>query len=361
MMKALLATVLATTPVATVTQLSLPPPTGPAKVGVVTAHLVDRSRPDPWVADERVRELMISVWYPARSVRGHQRAGWVTPGVAARINPPDSGFALPVTHGHVNAPPAAGRHPVILYSPGFGVERTSGTALIEDLASHGYVVVTIDHTHDANLVEFPDGRIATNAIPPPATPADEERLLNRVLDVRVTDTRFVLDQLRKMPLARTMDLSRVGMFGHSMGGAASAGTMLADRRVKAGLNLDGSFIGPVQDAGLDRPFLLMGSQSHDGEQDETWTRTWNNLRGKRYWIELEGSAHLSFSDFQVLLPQLGLPPDQVEPAVGTIDGERSVAIQRTYVRAFFDRHLRHRDGRLLDRPSPRYPEISFQP
>ncbi|MEU4625119.1 hydrolase [Actinoplanes sp. NPDC023801] len=359
MMKALLATVLAVTPVATVTRLSLPPPTGPAKVGVVTAHLVDRSRPDPWVATERFRELMVSVWYPARSVRGHQRADWVTPGVAARINTPDSGFTLPVTHGHLNAPAAAGKHPVILWSPGFGMERTSGTALAEDLASHGYVVVTVDHTHDAQFVEFPDGRIATNAIPPVATPAEEEQLIGKALDVRVTDTRFVLDRLRTMPLARHMDLSRVGMFGHSMGGAAAAGTMLADRRIRAGLNLDGSFAGPVLEAGLDRPFLLLGSESHDGEQDETWTRMWDNLRGKRYRMELDGSAHLSFSDFQVLLPQLGLPPDQVEPAVGTIDGPRSVAIQRAYVRAFFDRHLRHRDGRLLDRPSPRYPEIRF--
>lgn len=359
-MKALLSLVLAATPASTVTQLSLPPPTGPERVGVVTAHLIDRSRPDPWVASEKVRELMVSIWYPAWTVRGHERAGWVSPGVAERINPPDSPYALPVTHGYVGAPPAAGRHPVVLYSPGFGLERTSGTVLVEDLVSHGYVVVTIDHTHDANFVEFPGGRIATAAIEPPASPDEEERLLEKVVDVRVRDTRFVLDQLRRMPLARTMDLSRVGMFGASMGGTTAADVMLADRRVLAGVNLDGSFIGPILDRDLKRPFLLFGSDG-DGEQDETWTKVWDRLGGPRYWREIDGTKHLSFTDFQSLYPQLGLPADQVEPVVGTIDPARSVAVQRAFVRAFFDRHLRHRGGGILDRPSPRYPEVRILP
>jgi dienelactone hydrolase len=360
MLKALLSLVLAATPVPAVTPLSLPPPTGPARIGTVTAHLIDRSRPDPWVATEKNRELMVSIWYPARTVRGHQRADWVSPGIAARINPPGSPYALPVTHGHLGAPPAAGRHPVILYSPGFGLERTSGTTLVEDLAGHGYVVVTIDHTHDAGLVEFPDGRIATGAVAPPASPEEEEKLLEKVLDVRVRDTRFVLDELGRMPLAATMDLSRVGMLGASMGGATAAGVMHADRRVRAGINLDGSVVGPVLGSGLNRPFLLFGSDSH-GEQDETWTRLWDRLRGPRYRLEITGSAHLSFTDHQALLPQLGLPAEQVEPVVGTIGAHRSIAIQRTYVRAFFDRHLRQRGGGLLDRPSPRYPEVTFQP
>lgn len=361
MVNALLAAMLTVTAVATVTPLTLPVATGPAQIGTVTLHLVDRSRPDPWVASESARELMVQFWYPARSVHGYPRADWVSPGVAARINPPDSGFTLPVTHGHVGAPPEAGRHPVVLYSPGFGVERTSGTALVEDLASHGYVVVTIDHTHDANFVEFPDGRIATHAIPPPETPEQEEAMLRRVLDVRVADTRFVLDALRTVALAPAMDLSRVGMFGASLGGAAAAETMRRDRRVRAGLNLDGTFVGRVTDTGLDRPFLMMGSDRGDDEQDETWIKIWPKLHGPRYWVQLENSAHLSFTDFQVLLPQIGLPPEEVEPLVGSIDGRRSVAVQRAYVRAFFDRHLCHGDGRLLDRPSSRYPEIVFLP
>ncbi|MET0419265.1 MAG: hydrolase [Actinoplanes sp.] len=355
------------------TRLTLPAPTGAHQIGTVSLHLVDRSRADPWVPAEPARELMVQLWYPARSVQGHPRAGWVTPGVAARINPPGSGFTLPVTHGHTGAPAAAGRRPVVLYSPGFGGERTSSTALVEDLAAHGYVVVTIDHTHDAQFVEFPDGRIATHAVPPPTGPDDT---LDPVLDVRVADTRFVLDQLtaisrgrnpdasgRALPrgLGQALDLSRVGMFGHSLGGAAAADTMRADRRIRAGVNLDGTFFGRVTTTGLDRPFLMLGAEQDPADPDETWDRVWTRLRGPRHWLEIANTGHLSFSDYQVLLPQVGTPAEDREPLIGSIDGERSVAVQRAYLRAFFDRHLRHRDGRLLDGPSARYPEMLFLP
>ncbi len=337
-------------------RLTLPDPTGRHRIGTVSLHLTDRSRPDPWVPAEPARELMVQIWYPARSVHGHPRAGWVSPGVAARINPPGSGLRLPVTHGHIGAPAAPGRRPVVLYSPGFGLERTSSTALVEDLASHGYVVVTVDHTYDAQLVEFPDGRIAARAVPPDTDIA-------RALAVRVADSRFVLDRLTRtvLPHGITVDPARIGMLGHSLGGAAAADTMRADRRVRAGINMDGTFAGPVLGTGLDRPFLMLGAEPDPAEPDESWNRMWAGLRGPRHWLELRGARHLSFTDFQVLWPQAGVPAADSARAIGTIDGGRSVAVQRAYVRAFLDRYLRHRDGRLLAGPSPRHPEMLFRP
>ena len=360
----------------TITRLALPAPTGPERVGTVSLHLVDRSRADPWVATEPARELMVQVWYPARDVRGYPRADWVSPGVAAVVNPPGSGLDLPVTHGHTGAPAASGRRPVLLYSPGFGLERTASTALVEDLASRGFVVVTIDHTHDAQLVEFPGGRLATQAIPQPSDPAEADRILAKVLDVRVADTRFVLDQVaaigrgrnpdaegRALPrgLAQALDLSRVGMLGHSMGGATAGQAMLVDRRIRAGLNLDGTVYGSVLSAGLDRPFMLLGAEPEGAETDETWDQFWARLRGPRYRLQLDGTRHLSFTDFQVLFAQIRLPAEDLRRTVGTIDGQRSVAVQRAYVGAFFDRQLRHRGGRLLAGPSAGYPEMRFLP
>ena len=357
------------------TQLVLPEPTGPDRIGTVTLHLIDRSRPDPWVPSEPHRELMVQLWYPARHTRGQSRAPWVSPAVANLLNPPGSGFILPVTHGHVGAPIDRGRHPVVLYSPGFGLERTSGTAMVEQLASHGYVVVTIDHPHDANLVEFPDGRVAEHAVPQPTDPADAEAAIERAVDVRVADTRFTLDQLSavnrgdnpdagRRPLPRgitgSLDLSRVGMFGASLGGATAAAAMLADRRIRAGVNLDGTLFGPVLDHGLDRPFLQFGSELADGDEpDETWTALWERLRGPRLELQITGAAHLSFTDLHTLVQQSGLPADELAEQFGTIDAARSIDIQRAYLRAFFDRHLDRREGRLLDRPSPRFPEVVF--
>jgi predicted dienelactone hydrolase len=354
--------------------LVLPAPTGRERICTVSLHLIDRSRPDPWVATEPAREIMIQIWYPAGNVRGYSRAPWVSPGVAERINPPGSPFALPVTHGYVGAPASGGRYPVVLYSPGFGMERTGGTALVGELASQGYVVVTIDHTHDAQFVEFPDGRIATHAVPQPGSEAEAEEILATALAVRVADARFTLDRLaaltrghnpdaerRPLPrgLSRALDLSRVGFFGASLGGAAAAETMHDDRRVGAGANLDGTHFGQVVAAGLDRPFLLMGSDPHGDVGDESWDTLWSNLRGPRLELQLAGSGHLSFSDLQVLLPQVGASPEELEPLIGTIDGARSITVQGAYLCAWFDRHLRHRGGALLAGPSDRYPEMRF--
>jgi predicted dienelactone hydrolase len=363
----------ASTQAAPLTQLVLPEPTGHERIGTVSLHLIDRSRPDPWVPTTPVREIMVQIWYPAKDVRPYPRAPWVSPGVAARINPPGSPVLLPDTHAHAGATVDRGRHPVVVYSPGLGLERTASTALVEDLASHGYIVVTIDHTHDAQLVEFPGGRIETQAMPQPTEdPADEARIIAKALQARVADTRFTLDQLARInrghnpdagqrPLPRglrgALDLSRVAMFGHSLGGATAAETMYEDPRVKAGLNMDGSVSGPVVTAGLDRPFLLMASQGHGEDDDETWDSLWAHLRGPRHWLQLDGSGHMSFTDLQVLYPQAGVPPEAMEPAFGTIDGERAVAVQRAYVRAFFDRYLCHGNGKLLAGPSPRYPEL----
>jgi hypothetical protein len=141
--------------------------------------------------------------------------------------------------------------------------------------------------------------------------------------------------------------------------------MFEDRRIKAGVNLDGGLFGPVVAAGLARPFMLVGAQEHGRDNDPTWAQFWANLRGWRLNLRLAGAAHNSFTDFQALLPQvagvLNLPPEVVQQQIGTIDPQRSVINQRAYVTAFFDLHLRHRDGRLLAHPSHRFPEMQFVP
>jgi hypothetical protein len=143
--------------------LTLPAPTGPYPVGTVSLHLTDRSRPNPWTAWPAGRELMVSVWYPARDTRRYPRAPQFLPGAAAHFGSADGAaaqlyqvppgtvdWAATLTSGHIGAPAArAGSFPVVLYSPGTGEDRTWGTTLVQDLASRGYVVVTIDPTYDA--------------------------------------------------------------------------------------------------------------------------------------------------------------------------------------------------------------------
>lgn len=362
-------------------RLTLPPPTGHDRVGVVPLHLVDRSRPDPWVPSQPVRELMVSLVYPTQRAHGRPLAPWLPPAAWARfeqdLGVPSGVLQVPLTHGRVGAPVerSRGGRPVVLYSPGLGGNRDGSTVLVEDLVSRGFIVATIDHPHDSSEVEFPDGRVETPAMPP-LTP----EVLERAVAVRVADTRFVLDKLvalnagrnpdaehRRLPagMRGAMRLSKVGVFGHSLGGATAAEAMLEDRRIKAGVDLDGTLFGRVVDAGLDRPFMLVAAEGHSRDRDESWAKFWANLRGWRLNLQLTGSAHNSFTDLQVLVPQaagvLNLPPEAVQQLIGTVDPYRSILTQRAYLTAFFNLHLRHRDNHLLDHPSHRFPEMQFVP
>ncbi|GGP35803.1 alpha/beta hydrolase family protein [Streptomyces melanogenes] len=375
-------------------RMSLPEPTGPHPVGTVSVRLVDRGRRDPWDGVRPYRELMVGVRYPARSVRGYERAPQMPPAAADAYGqvsgldvPPGAvDWAATRSHAYTHAPVIApGRRlPVVLYSPGAGDPRTLGTTLCDELASRGYVVVMVDHTYDAQVVEFPRRRLERTVLPREFTRAQEAgpehvvALLKKVVDVRVADTRFVLDQLRHLPgpLPRLLDLDAIGMFGQSAGGFTAAQTMHDDRRIRAALNMDGVMgysqrdddpanPSPVGTDGVDRPLLLMGMDGDNHHTVASWGAAWEHSTGWHRDLTLTGSAHASFTDLQSQVPQiarqLGLPDAFVVKNVGAIDPVRSVAAQKAYVSAFFDRWLRGREeaGRLLDGPSGRWPEVRF--
>ncbi|MEU9443576.1 Tat pathway signal protein [Streptomyces sp. NPDC048304] len=370
--------------------LSLPAPSGRYRVGEVDLHLVDHARPDPWHSGQSPRELMVSVYYPATHTAGRPAAPYMLPAAAAHFDdvtandylglhvpPGRADWARTVTHVTQGAPVAAGRPgrlPVVLYSPGLGEPRTWGTTPAADLASHGYAVVTVDHTYESPEVQFPDGSLAT-MVPP----SDPDAFLRKALAVRVADTGFVLDQLKtlnggrnpdaeKRPLpdrlAGALNLDEVGMFGHSMGGTAAALSMDADHRIAAGLDTDGNLtyldgsLMPVARHGLDRPFLLLGK---DGDTDTGpgWQAFRAHTPGWNRQLTLLGSEHASFTDAEALIPQLGLRPSERTDDIGTIDPATAIRTTEAYVSAYFDHWLRGRSGRLLEGPSAKYPDMVF--
>ncbi|MEE4545971.1 hydrolase [Streptomyces sp. V4-01] len=357
--------------------LAMPAPTGQHSVGMVGLHLVDKSRTDPYLSRSTPREVMVSLWYPATGTSGHYQAPWM-PSISGAHFLATRGLSpqrvtLPTTAGHVLAPVNAtlGRLPVLLYSTGLHSDRAMGTALAQDLASRGYLVVTVDHTHDANEVQFPGNRLEVNKMPADAHSSD-------TLKVRAADIRFVIDELGTISkggnpdpghptlptgLSKAVDMSRIGMFGWSLGGAAVDTSMQLDHRIAAGADLDGQFFGTAPSKDLDRPFMLFSSGTHNRNNDESWRTLWSHLKGHRVDIQLHGAAHQSFSDNEWMVPQeaglLGLSQAYRQKQFGTIDPERAVKVQSAYLAAFFDQELRGKHSALLDGPSKSYPEISF--
>jgi dienelactone hydrolase len=323
---------------------------------------------------------MVSLWYPAVP-SNEPRARYMTPAESelqltsrgiTGLRP--NALAMTRTNAAVNATPDGTQHnqPLVVLSPGFTNSRSALTALAEDLASHGYVVAGIDHTYESYATAFPDGRVAT-CLARQVRGRDSGK--EKVVAGRAADVCFVLDELTgacpAWPGAALIDPSRMGMAGHSAGGAAAIAAMLADSRIRAGIDMDGATAAPIPDHGLSRPFLFLGKQSsytpgssggavttlRDWKRLRgaviTWERDWELLTGWKRWLVVAGAVHASFTDLALLADQNGID-------IGTgLSGARSLDITRAYVRAFFDQHLRSRPQVLLDQPSTGYPEVTF--
>lgn len=343
--------------------VALPALPGDYQVGTVTRVLTDHHRRDPFAPSPQDRSVPVQLWYPATDADRSPPAPYMTPALAAFE---ENASGLPAgtlgsirTRARLGAWPrrAPGGWPVVLFSPGSSASRSLYTTMVEDLASQGFVVVAMDHPYDPDAVEFPDGRLVLRNQPP-----DSDETNAAAVAVRVDDTRFVLDELTMLDgrLRGTMDLHRVGMFGHSMGGATAAAAMRVDPRLAAGVDLDGTLYGPVVGAGLSRPFLLMSSAGHDRSNDATWATFWSHLTGWRRDLKMAGAGHVTYSDIAPLSGPLHLTDVFPPELMGTIDGDRAVDIEQTYLTAYFDRFLRHTTGSLLDGPGPRYPEVLFE-
>jgi alpha-beta hydrolase superfamily lysophospholipase len=242
----------------------------------------------------------------------------------------------------------------VLFSPGFGVPSSNYALLLDDLASHGYVVLAIDHPYEAPLV-FPGGRLV------PPTLGDNGRDNTRTPPVRLRDARFVLDHLaaldRHGALAGRLDLTRIAMIGHSQGGATAASLMLADHRVAAGADIDGSLRGRVERVALDRPFLLV--RADRGPRNDWFLHTIEfrkRQRGPLVTATFADVQHMGFSDYLALVPRLEpqVPGIRKLVPIGRADPVRTLAAERGIVRAFLDTYLRDRPATL---PGLGYPGV----
>jgi len=245
----------------------LPAPTGPYLIGTQILYLVNDHPPAHTVLrKDGTRELMIQVWYPASSFSA-ARAPYRRLSETSLLS---SYQSVLWTHARLNAPFAASGapFPLLLLDPEWNGRRTYFTYLVEDLVSHGYVVVGIDHTGNSGPTAFPDGHVSQ---PDPDPGLDFESHTFAEVNaygaqqqvVQVSDARFVLDQLQRFNLDSSnwlfsrLDMNRIGAFGHSFGGSVSAQACLEDARIKSALDMDGSLWGPVQQLGLAKPFMMI--------------------------------------------------------------------------------------------------------
>jgi predicted dienelactone hydrolase len=387
----------------------LPAPSGPFAVGRVSYDWTDPSRSEP-LSDKKGahREVVVMVWYPAVHEKGAIPAPYYPDFKAARAAVSDDDFkdifrpadqeiekhGLPLTHSIDSASMShdTAKHSVLIFSHGWGLQSPVYTSVFEDLASHGYIVAAIEHPYDTTVTVFSDGRVARFAQErfDAATKKSHGYIdyAYERIDAMAEDIPFVINQLSKFdqpqlgaPFAGHLNLDRIGAFGHSIGGMASARACQIESRLRACLDEDstddiGSPFSVITAGSIPKqPFLLfiatsadIFSQSATRPSDESLAKQklsreefdtliqkqqrkqdelLSEVRSGAYRVmlfDLPGVTHRCFSDLPLLAA--GDDPEKWGEAL------HNFQIVQAYTRGFFDKYVKNDQQTVLDDKSP---------
>lgn len=369
----------------------LPKPTGIYAVGMLNLSLTDSSRKEKYTAKKDYRRVHLDIWYPAAQPENEKPIAYLHDFSSELIYSifKSKGIRLGLldtikkssTYSYKEASFSKSKEqfPVLIFSPGFYFGMAPlYSAFMENLASHGYIVCSISHPYEQPFIQYTDGSTAYMKkkksqltylqlwlayklqFRKPSSPEVIEQItrkylqrlkrFDRMLNLWITDNQFVLDYFFSEKqknlsnnLVQKMDLSRIGAFGQSFGGAVSGQLGLRDDRIKAGLNLDGFQFGDLINEPLDKPFMLIQSGYND---------LWNygnsaifaHPKTDFYLLSIPKARHLIFSD-AALIPSV--PIENRLDMLGTVDGPKTLGNINQVVLSFFNKYL-------LDDESPEF-------
>ena len=313
------------------------------------------------------------------------------------------------SHSYLNAPmiQSNGKYPLLVFNHGNSFYASQNSILMEELASHGYVVIVIDYPHHASWVKFPDGTIANYKSGMPMDFSEEDLAkfrkkaendarallhgpyedyykgmkegiegsvdMNDRVEVWIQDIAFVLNELNNQngqlaSISTSLDHDKIGVFGMSLGGAAAGKFCLEDPRCKAILNMDGTQFGHgAMQYQFEKPFLMMNSDVRYqnagmiGETIEPNTLQKYEMndfflrqsKSISYNMVVDKTTHGSYSDFLMMTADLG----SWTGLLGSIDPWTMKDILNEYTLAFFNQYLQGTDEELLKLNSTKRPEI----
>ncbi|MEK3877830.1 alpha/beta hydrolase family protein [Paenibacillus sp. FSL M7-0420] len=367
----------------------LPKLEGPENVGTQIFHFTDQNRDEILTEDPGdKRELMVQVWYPTGNSNNHKSEALFPKDkemfkkyiqtYSSSLNLPDFVFnywkySKTNSYENVEILPSTSPYPVVLLSHGMGTSRVLHASQAENLASHGFIVFTIDHTYSTFATIFPDGRV-TDYTTKMTTVEDRRRIGN----IWTKDVEFVINQVDKLnsgaiesQFKGKIDLNHLGVMGHSFGGATAFNTTYLDPRIKAGVNMDGSLIEVDNRDDLKKPFMFIRSGSFkdwladfkkDTQPDNEITKQLsdelhimqNVINQGGLAIYVVGTQHFNFTDLQFYSELIKLTG-----ITGDINGKRGSDLVNQYVLDFFNKQLKGEGGQLLEGPNDSYPEVKF--
>ncbi|CAI6331730.1 unnamed protein product [Periconia digitata] len=351
---------------------AIPRGTGPYYTSIVNEEWVDTSRLDPF-NQTHARRLMISRFDPIlpseceRMVQIPYMSNTTAILEDEILGSYEYPKGLRYYHEACDAIPDGNHWPIVISSGGYNTTRFLSNYFAQEIASHGFTVINLDHPYETDIVEFPNGDIIIGGrVERPSNESTASAEFG--LEVRAKDASFVLDRLGVKPD------EDVVMFGCSFGGAATATAMLGDKRIRAGVNIDGTMFGPVLNRSLGTPerpqaFMLWGSDQHVSLGDVSWDRFWAALRNSPHVdykkeFTISNTTHLSYWDLSVLVDVAGVRGNLSETAsllVGPPPSTRNwIDIPGRYITAFFSYMLGlELEDDVLKGPNDEFPEVNL--
>ncbi|HEX3008372.1 MAG TPA: dienelactone hydrolase family protein [Bacteroidales bacterium] len=366
-------------------KVTLPAPTGQFAVGRTTFEWTDTSRLDSLALEEGLkRELFVWVWYPATKSENVTYNEYLPEDWRAAISERQgliSGLftrklSKVKSHSIIEAklPSGNNTYPVILIKAGFGSRITDYTTYAEDLASNGYVVIGSESNYSSNVIVFNGGRIVgetTKGNPSGAAPSvDRDRRLDRLVSIWSDDLKSILNQLEQINstesthlLYKRLNLQKVGVMGHAFGGAAAFRFCFSDKRCSAGVCIDGTPFGKVNENKLSKPFMFLLADDAKYQDSASMQvianidTIYNQLPESRVWVNVKGTEHNNFSDQALIQDRF---TSRRSGDIGSINPKRGLAVSAACLRTFFDASLKAKDAGKIKQLQSAYPEIAVK-
>jgi hypothetical protein len=372
---------------------TLPSPSGKYFVGITYLSFIDDNRKELFDNNqESNREITVKSWYPSDNKSNPEPyfLNAEAEFVMKYLQFPEIYKDLK-TNSSRDVPLSSkeNKYPILIFSHGWGEHYSQNSILMEELASHGYIIFSISHHYECKFSSFPDGRlkyIDMNSLrfqkimqemqSPKAMELmqkmynasnDEERIqvfveTSNVLPTALIETpkywaediSFFMDQLEGMNnehkiFKEKLNLDRIGVFGMSMGGIASTEICITDKRVKTCVSIDGGLNGSALAKEIQIPLMFLNSKRFLG-YGKIFT---SKSKMDCYSLSVKDSDHYNFSDYSIY------PVPAIRFFLGSIDGNKTIEIMNVIVLAFFDKYLKEKQEIDLIEQAKKYTEIEI--
>lgn len=393
--------------------LSYPTPTGEFKVGTVLLELEDSNR-NEWVISEqnRNRRFVVRIWYPAKPTGKELRLPIMekpySEGMSKLYGLPGGSEKPSQSYQNASVLQTEIPYPIIIFTHGAGSFATQNLTSMEELASQGFLVMSMSFPYESAATIFPDStviemadleefktnmenivkdkefntKVAANIEalknPNPQKAKEASIELGKVysklypqiktwLDTRIADLSYLINSVDEIhidniKLTDIADKNNIGLFGHSLGALTTLKFLMEKElpAIKCGISLDVPYFNLDSESSIsiNAPILFMNSDKLKiGDSEVRLSRTNDFLA---HYTEMplhectvKGSAHYNFTDLNYVSPLL-----KFTPLLGSISQKEAAKILTHYLNAYFGYHLKNENiDKLNDSISS---EVSFR-